>query len=186
VASNDVWVVGSQGSDSLSLHWNGTTWTEVATPNLNDGEAPGNLLTGVTSAGADDVWASGYESVYQQNLRDPFVLHWTGKAWSLVKVPDPGTEGSQLQAVTALSATDIWASGLTLQTDGAELSLTEHFDGTSWSAQPSLDPSQLAETPENSFFGIASLQPHTLFAVGAHSSPNRCCSFTLAEHANDS
>lgn len=188
VTSKDVWVVGEQGAgpSTLSLHWNGTAWSEVPTPQLNDGEEAGNLLTGVTAAGSDDVWASGYEfNVNQENLSDPYLLHWTGKAWALVKVPDPGSEGSQLFAVTALSATDVWAAGLTLETDDGALTLAEHFDGTSWTAQPSLDPGQLFANPENRFSGIASLQPHTLFAVGSQSSPNKCCLFTLAEHTND-
>jgi alpha-tubulin suppressor-like RCC1 family protein len=188
VASNDVWVVGEQGGgpSTLSLHWNGTAWSEVPTPQLNDGEEPGNLLTGVTATGPDNVWASGYEfNVDQENLSDPYLLHWIGKAWALVKVPDLGSEGSQLFAVTALSATDVWAGGVTFETDAGALTLAEHFDGTSWSAQPSLDPGQLFANPENRFSGIASLQPHTLFGVGSQSSPNKCCLFTLAEHTND-
>jgi alpha-tubulin suppressor-like RCC1 family protein len=185
LASNDVWVVGNQATTTVSLHWDGTAWKQIATPFLNDGAAPLNLLTGVTAIAANDVWASGYESnVNQLNLRDPYVLHWTGTAWSLVKVPNPGTEGSQLAGITALSASDIWAAGVTLQTDGGSLTLTEHFDGTTWATEPSLDPGQLGPTPANDLNGIARSGAHTLFAVGTQSSPNHCCEFTLAEHAN--
>ncbi len=165
----------------LTLHWNGSVWREVPAPELSDGKAPGNLLTGVTGTSADDVWASGYEfNADEENFRIPYLEHWTGKSWALVKVPDPGTEGSQLQAVTALSATNIWADGTSFQTDGAALTLTEHFDGSSWNVTSSLDPGQQEALPDNGSLGIASLQPGRLFAVGFQFPFKGCCTITLA------
>jgi hypothetical protein len=182
VSSTDVWVVGDSAQATVSAHWDGKAWMMVPTPILMDGLAPQNFLTGVTANGPNDVWASGYEgNVNQQNLADPYVLHWTGSSWTLVKVPDPGTEGSQLRDVTALSASDVWAVGLTLETDGGQLTLTEHFDGTTWSVAPSLDPGQLGPTPNSDFNASASPGGTSLFAVGSQETPGRCCVLTLAE-----
>jgi hypothetical protein len=66
---------------------------------------------------------------------------------TLAKLPDPGTEGSSLRAADALSPDDVWAVGITGQTDGGSLALIEHFNGTGWSISPALDPGQLAEAP---------------------------------------
>jgi alpha-tubulin suppressor-like RCC1 family protein len=183
ISPDDAWAIGDTGGGTTSAHWNGTKWSLVPTPELTDGANPTNQLTGVTAAGPDDVWASGYEgNADQQNLSDPYVLHWNGTAWSLTKVPNPGTEGSLLNGITALSATDIWASGQTGEDDGSLLSLTEHFNGTSWSAVPSLDPGWLPPEIDNTFDAIAGLAPHTLFAVGTQEIPARCCLVGLAEH----
>jgi hypothetical protein len=182
ISSKDVWVVGDTAQATESAHWDGKVWKFVSTPILMDGIAPQNFLTGVTANGPNDVWASGYEdNVNQQNLADPYLLHWTGTSWTLTKVPDPGTEGSRLRGVTALSPTDVWAIGSAQQDDGAILTLAEHFDGTTWTATPSLDPGQLGSTPDNSLDAISSPGNHTLFAVGAQETPGRCCLLTLAE-----
>jgi alpha-tubulin suppressor-like RCC1 family protein len=182
ISPDDAWAVGETAGGTISAHWNGTAWSFVDTPILTNGNGSFNQLTGVTAVGADDVWASGYEGdVDQQNLSDPYVLHWNGTAWSLTKVPDVGTEGSELRGITALSASDIWADGETLEDDGSLLSLTEHFNGSAWSVVPSLDPGELPPGIDNTFSAISGASPHTLFAVGAQEIPTTCCLRALAE-----
>lgn len=182
IASNDVWVVGDTGGQAtISAHWNGTSWRMVKTPFLTSKNSL-DFLTGVTATAAGNVWASGYEGNVNGNLFTlPYMLHWTGTAWHLVKVPNAGTEGSTLRATTALSATDIWAVGITDQTDGALLALTEHFNGTTWSISPALDPGQLAGLPDSSLSGVASPAPGIVWTVGAQEIPGQCCLRTLAE-----
>jgi hypothetical protein len=76
----------------------------VPTPNVKDGDA----LNMLTSVSAGDVWASGFaDNAGEQNFRVPYVLHWTGTAWAMTKVPNPGTkvadlggEGSALNGIT--------------------------------------------------------------------------------------
>jgi hypothetical protein len=64
VASNDVWAVGFTktgypGSieQTVAMHWDGTQWTRVSTPNLGAGR---DFLKGVAATGQGDVWAAGY------------------------------------------------------------------------------------------------------------------------------
>ena len=140
--------------------------------NLND-------LTSVTNAGPDDIWASGFDAA--SNFRSPYLLHWTGTAWTLVQVPNAGSEGTQLEGVTAVSASDVWVAGATVQADGGELALTEQFNGTSWSIVPSLDPGQLADLPDNTLLAIATAGPSTLVTVGSELVPGHLGLLPLTE-----
>jgi hypothetical protein len=184
ISADDAWAVGETAGGTISAHWNGTAWSFVTTPILTNGNGAFNQLTGVTAVSGDNVWASGYEGdVDQQNFSDPYVLHWNGKAWSLSKVPDVGTEGSELRGITELSASDIWADGETLEDDGSLLGLTEHFNGTAWSVVPSLDPGELPPGIDNTFGAISRASAHTLFAVGTEETPSECCLQALAERS---
>ena len=185
IAPNDVWAVGITGGQAtVSAHWNGTAWSNVPTPFLQTTNST-NFLTGLSAAGSNDVWASGYEgNVNGDNFRQPYMLHWTGKAWKLVKLPNAGTEGSQLSGTTVLSPTDVWAVGITDQTDGALLSLTEHFNGTKWSISPSPDPGQLASLPDSALSAAAGVRPGVVWAVGTQEIPAQCCLRTLALKAS--
>jgi alpha-tubulin suppressor-like RCC1 family protein len=181
ISPDDVWVVGDTFSQTtVSAHWNGSTWSMVATPSLISTDSL-DFLTAVSGVSADDVWASGYEgNVDDQNFELPYMLHWNGKAWSLVKVPNRGTEGSSLRGTLALSATDVWGVGITEQSDGGLLTLTEHFNGSAWSAAPSLDPGQLAAAPDNGLDAAASPGGGVVWAVGTQEIPGSCCLRTLA------
>ena len=183
ISPDDAWVVGDTEGGTLSAHWNGTAWSLVATPTLDDGGSPNNFLTGVTAVSSDNVWASGYENnINDENLADPYVLHWNGTAWSLTRLPTSGTEGSQARGIAALSATDVWVAGETLEDDGSLLGLTEQYNGTSWSLVPSLDPGEaLPSGPDNTLGAVAKVAPGTLFAVGTQNLPTQCCLQPLAE-----
>ena len=181
ISPDDVWVVGDTDSQTtVSAHWNGSTWSMVPTPSLTSKDSL-DFLTAVSGVSADDVWASGYEgNVDDQNFDLPYMLHWNGTAWTLVKVPNRGTEGSFLRGTTALSATDVWGVGTTEQADGGSLTLTEHFNGSAWSAAPSLDPGQLAAVPDNGLDAAASPGGGVVWAVGTQEIPGSCCIRTLA------
>jgi hypothetical protein len=71
-SAGDVWAVGTRQDRSgaipidrtLTEHWNGTTWSVVASPNVG---ANDNLLNGV-SATTGDVWAVGSSDVFAHTL----------------------------------------------------------------------------------------------------------------------
>ena len=65
-ATDDVWAVGSKDSDinqntssTFTVHWDGTAWSEVPSPNVSDQ----NSLNSVDGATPNDVWAVGYSSL---------------------------------------------------------------------------------------------------------------------------
>ena len=186
ISPDNVWAVGldeTLNSKNLAAHWNGKAWSIVPTPDIT---GPGNvqdLLTGVSSDAAGDLWASGYvHNVNNQNSHhEPFVLHWTGSAWVLVKVPNLGTEGSLLSGIQVLSPTDAWAAGQTQDSNGAILSLTEQFNGKTWTVVPSPDPGAIAgKLKDNSLDSIASAGGSNLFAVGARATKGQSVLRTLA------
>ena len=68
--------------------------------------------------------------------------HWNGSAWSIVASPNGGVTGdhfSTLQAVTAISPSDVWAvggqAGVRNQVP-VTVPLIEHWNGASWSIVP--------------------------------------------------
>jgi hypothetical protein len=127
------------------------------------------------------VWASGYEdNVDQKNFAKPYALHWNGTKWSLVLLPNAGGEGNRLFGTLALSPRDVWAVGQTQRLNGAILTLTQQFNGTSWQTVPSPTPGRLGGLPDGSLRGIASAGSGVLFTDGAQEVPGQCCLRTLA------
>ena len=128
-SADDVWAVGSQptgdGPGILVEHWDGRRWADVPAP----GQPPTdvNALSGLAVVSARDVWAVGSRG---DDFDEPLVEHWDGTAWRVVDVPEPpqpdpdNPHGVGLTAVTAVSATDVWAVG--------EAGLIEHYDGRQW------------------------------------------------------
>jgi hypothetical protein len=192
VSPDDIWAVGTDETaidSTLAAHWDGHTWQVVTTPCLDgteiilaeDGcQQSQNELTGVTATAANNVWASGFETE-SSNLHVPYVLHWNGTAWSLIKTPNSGTgqggAGSSLFAITALSASDVWAVGHSQNGNGTITDLTEQFNGSTWSVVPSPNPGLLGV---DSLFGIAAAGGNQLFATGSDEQSGQCCTRTLA------
>ena len=186
VSPDDVWAVGSDETGqpvTLTANWNGKAWSITPAPNLNGGPDAQNELTGVSATGADNVWASGFaDNVNDENLADPFVLHWNGKAWTLTKVPNPNAskEGSRLNSIRALSPKDVWAVGQTQKNNGSILTLAEQYNGSSWTVSTSPDPGMLGNLVDNSLDSVDSAGGGNLFAVGADEMTGQCCLRTLA------
>jgi hypothetical protein len=75
ITSHDVWAVGAHGTTSPSLpqtlteHWNGSSWTVVSSPNLHPG-VDSNVLAGVAALSAQDVWAVGNHEDLSTNIQE--------------------------------------------------------------------------------------------------------------------
>ena len=89
-SANDIWAVGTifapGGLQTLTAHWNGTTWQRIASPNpTSSGD---NVLFGVTATPSGTIWAVGY--YYGNDVRNhTLVMRWTGSQWEIVPAPDP-------------------------------------------------------------------------------------------------
>jgi len=141
LTERDVWAVGVQATytsnDPLALHWNGTSWTAVATPtpvpNCEDGNIQwtGNSLNGADGATSNDVWAVGGTCYGIDTLLE----HWNGSAWSIVPGPQPpGGAWGTLYGVEAISRSNVWAVGY--YSPGGIEPLVEHFNGQNWTIVP--------------------------------------------------
>jgi hypothetical protein len=124
-------------------------------------------LYGVAAQSASDVWAVGSFSYAAAGIPDSQTLveHWDGSRWCRVASPSPGTDGSVLQAVTAVSPVDAWAVGYdNAGAGGGTMTLIEHWDGTSWSQVSSPDPSEPYLI--NYLFAVTAQSPTSIWAVG--------------------
>jgi hypothetical protein len=146
----DAWAVGrirtTAGDRTLILHWDGTAWTRVPSPDLS-GTGIHDWLTGVTAVSASEAWAVGdpnaphpvglgpsapassakAAAAPQQTL----ILHWNGRRWKQVTSPSPG-QFDHLTAVTATSRTAAWAVGVTGQDGVQRQTLVLRWDGHHW------------------------------------------------------
>jgi hypothetical protein len=95
--------------------------------------------------------------------------HWDGTTWTVVPVND---QGSQLDAVAASSAANVWAVGV-----GQTIhdSLGEHFDGARWAVVPTPTPSPIVNfligasvTPSNQAWAVGASYQHGLHQVIDH------------------
>src|SRR5260370_30168193 len=84
----------------------------------------------------NNVWFVGF----YRFLNPPATLieHWDGSRWSIVNSPNVGTGNNELWGISATSATDVWAVGISQAHPGASPQpLTLHWNGTQWSVVPS-------------------------------------------------
>jgi hypothetical protein len=125
-SASNVWAVGCTGhcfgpmatTTTMIVHWNGTAWRAVASPN----PASNSVLTAVAATSASDAWAVGYTRTGFKTL----IAHWNGARWTRVPSPTPG-QLSQLFGVAATSTRNAWAVGA--DENGTIL---QHWNGTTW------------------------------------------------------
>lgn len=177
--TNHLWAVGytvdttTNITSSLIEYWNGMSWKAIPSPN------PGtqNGLYGLDAVSASDAWAVGYDDTTTKG--QTLIEHWNGSNWIVVSSPSPGTQGSTLYGVTALSAKNVWAVGTSYSDVSTELTLIEHWDGTSWSAVPSPNPNSINELSD-----VVRVSPTSqLWAVG-YTRQGGAVQQTLIEHWN--
>jgi hypothetical protein len=132
-SASNAWAVGTtsdgiNGEKTLTLQWNGTTWTTVPSPN---GPLLINGLSGVAATSATDAWAIGGNGGNGES--NTLILHWNGITWKTVPSPSPGNDAA-INSVTATSTSNAWAVGtFNLQGDVWIL----RWNGTAWKAVPS-------------------------------------------------
>jgi outer membrane protein assembly factor BamB len=177
-ASDDVWAVGYQTTSgnvqhTLTLHWNGTAWSVVPSP---DGPGSNTYLYGVASIASNDAWAVGKSSTGSEDRA--FILHWDGTAWSMVSNP-ASSQFSALNDVVAVASNDVWAVGYQPGVSPSVQALVMHWDGAQWS---------IASTPVvgggSTLLGVDAMTSSDVWAVGTYSSGGPV--LTLTMHWNGS
>ena len=135
--SNDAWAVGEQFAGAgqappppVSYHWNGNTWSLVATLTLSVSSA----LFAVSASTATDAWAVGF-SILGRHSHGTLIEHWNGSAWSVNSSLVVTGSAAQLNGVVDLSPSNAWAVG-----KGSGGSLLAHWNGSAWSSVTIPDP----------------------------------------------
>jgi hypothetical protein len=160
---NDGWAAGTSQQNPMVAHWNGSTW--AASPALD----PVELLsqngitaqawtqtTAIAALSPSDVWLTGavIDQFGDTAKQASFIEHWNGASWSLVPFPAAGS--TQLTALHAFSATDIWAAG-----KGSQTGVILHWNGKQWLNSPLAPKSGLVN-----FYGMSGSSPDDLWATG--------------------
>jgi len=111
---------------------------------------------------SNNVWGVGVNftiNSFGETVSHPLVEHFNGSAWSIVDAPIPAAGGA-FDAVTAISANNIWAVGHL--GNGRDGNLIEHFDGTSW---------KIVQGPATGSFatlnGVSGTSASDVWAVGS-------------------
>ena len=170
VSAWDIWAVGDRHNpgrnvyQTLIEHWNGATWSIIASPNVGPNS---NTLYGVAAISKNNVWAVGssYDNV-KTSASQTLIEHWNGSKWLVVSSPNAnaGMNHSSLSSVAALSAHNIWAVGNYLDgSNNTVLTLIEHWNGAQWTIVAS--PNQPYPS-DNLLNSVAASSPRDVWAVG--------------------
>ncbi|MGI8680786.1 MAG: hypothetical protein ACR2JO_01365 [Mycobacteriales bacterium] len=160
ISRTDVWGVGDFQSQALANHWDGTGWTRVPTPTPD--QYTRDIFHGVGGASSGDVWAVGYTESGQTGEVTPLIEHWNGSAWTKTpyRLPYGNTYGV-FDGVTALSATDAWAVGVTYPYHAP---LIEHWDGRRWT--PVTGIASPTSVGIDRLRAVTAVSPTDIWAVG--------------------
>jgi hypothetical protein len=142
-------------------------------------------LNGVVAISATDAWAVGFAYTGPARIVGAGLAeHWDGTKWTVVSTPNPEGACNTLNAVGAVSSSDVWAVGgfysnyeFRCGIYGSFPGSIEHWDGVAWSLVPNPSPNG------KMFTGVAAIASNDVWSVGYSfpvSDPERIS--PLAEH----
>jgi hypothetical protein len=126
-SSSDCWAVGTvvtgeETSETLTEHWNGSSWSIVYSPSPS---AESSSFNSVNCRSASNCWAVG--SYFDGTSTQTLTGHWDGAFWTIVGSPSPSSRQNRLYSVTCPSSSFCWAVGDELNASGADLTLFEAY-----------------------------------------------------------
>jgi hypothetical protein len=147
ISARNCWAVGSfdRGTTPLNeaLHWDGTRWSKIATPQPGMPGNVANSLNGVSCVSFRDCWAVGSHTT-QGGIGENAALWWNGARWSVVHVPEPGQkvvgDGRELSGVSCTTFNSCLAVGGYVGADSAELNDALRWNGFSWLRTTTANP----------------------------------------------
>jgi len=147
---------------TLAMRWNGKAWSILPSPNV--ASSPVNLLAAIACTSATNCFAVGnsFVSTTDSSAQQTLIEQWNGTTWSIVPSPNQLlANDSVLSGVGCMSPTSCFAVGhYTNQL--VTSTLTEHWDGVSWSVVPSPNPHSSTDNELNA----VTCSTVSCFAVG--------------------
>ncbi len=148
---------------TLAERWNGSTWSIQSTANPESGDAE---LLGVSCDSATSCTAVGKQG------SSTFAERWNGTTWSISSTPNAsGAAVSVLEKVSCTSSSFCLAVGYSKEStspvleSGNKKTLTEKWNGTSWSVLGSPNPSG---AKGSSLLGVSCTSASACIAVGRY------------------
>ncbi len=171
-ASSFCAAVGSYGTigfeETFAVHWNGTSWSLVGTPNPSLEE---NSLRGVSCTSSTACTAVGESSYGAETL----AIRWNGTSWSTQTTPSPGSSTNILNGVSCSSSTHCVAVGRKVSGE-SETTLAMTWNGTSWSTQTSPNPTGALSTSTEA---VSCTSSTACTAVGVYQAANGPLPFAM-------
>ena len=138
LSSTDAWAVGNYFDDgyrTLTLHWNGVKWSQVASPSPGQHQflkTFGMQVRRVFAISATDIWAVGYY-MDGHDHEQTLTLHWNGAHWTWIASPNVGgaTHDNELAGVGGLSSGQVWAAG-SYRENNVHHALLLRWTGSHW------------------------------------------------------
>jgi len=165
ISTVDVWAVGEDDNIGKALieHWDGTSWSIVSSPTIGFYSS----LLGITAISASNIWAVGTYTDNSSGNQSTLTEHWDGNGWSVVSSPNPPNSQypvhNFLAGATALSSKNVWVVGWVTDPGNTSLqTLTEHWNGTSWSIVSSPN----VGTTNMRLYSVAAMAANNIWAVG--------------------
>jgi hypothetical protein len=145
-------------SQTLIESWTGLGWSNVPSPSPSPTE---NILDGVACSGPRACTAVGSVAVGadQQTL----IESWSGTAWSIVPSPSTSPTENTLLGVSCFDLTHCMAVGDAQVSANVLQTLTESWNGSTWSIVPSPD---VSTSEDNKLDGVSCSGPTDCTAVG--------------------
>jgi hypothetical protein len=150
----------TSGNDQLIDKWNGSSWSIVSsTANL--------ALDGVRCRSIGFCIAVGAQG---SSTVDTLVEQWNGVTWKVIPSPNvTGSTANFLLSVSCTGTTFCMAGGDYLASRTSQLTLTEAWNGATWSIVPSINPNSTDDVINSVSCTTASAGNFCL-AVGAEGS----------------
>ncbi|GAA2084867.1 hypothetical protein [Actinomadura alba] len=196
-STGDAWAVGyTPDGTAHTAHWTGErAWEAVPMP-VHERSLP----RAVDARSPRDAWIVGSRGEAHARAAS---WHWNGRRWRTVAVPDLSERSepagprerahSELVAVSALAADDVWAvgsSGSAASPSGAgpgqggdavRRAVITHWDGRTWTLVPAAPTRAAGGTSQSVLADVVALSPNDVWAVGT-ASPGT--DVPLAQHWN--
>jgi hypothetical protein len=146
-------------------------WSVVAGASVLGG---GNLSAVARIPGTAEVVAVGVQGTIGMTPTGTLIERWNGHKWTVQPSPNgigPLAQGSSiLDAVRAISPTNIWAAGYyTISPDGQNFfnqSLIEHWNGVKWSLSPGANATNQGAQIGTTINGITTVNGTDIWTVG--------------------
>lgn len=159
LSPTDVWAAGytpsglttGLGTRSLIMHWDGTSWSVVPSPDV---EGTGSRLRGMVAVAPNDVWAVG-STIRGCCFYRALAEHWDGTQWSIAPSFSSGS-GNRPFSVAASGADNLLAVG-EYSADNRIQTLVEQYTGQcpAPTPAPTVCPITFSDVPPSSPFYAA-------------------------------
>lgn len=123
-------------------------------------------LVAIAGSASDDLWAVGDRSPNQEQ-EFPLLEHWDGRRWAYSAGASLGGRPAMLTSVAALAFDDVWAVGYFASVGPLPPKpLVEHWNGRSWSLQPTDALHRLTAALPPTLTSVAALAPSDVWVLG--------------------